>query len=151
MPLDATLKWLKAELSKYGTTNGGTYFFRLKLTKFTGCELAFRYGPLVPPDVSDNESSSFPSEEEYSLNLADLDPASLTVRASETSATKILVGTWDLERKIKVVDQDPVTGKGYGLSPELMSFLTLRFAKTKSAPQIRDALVHAILLCQKQP
>ena len=148
-PLDATLKWLKGELSKYGTTNGGAYFYRLKPTRVAGCEFAFSYGPMVPPERS-GSASSVPPENEYSFNFADLDPVSITVSTSGDT-TRILIGTWDLEPKVKRVAKDPITGKTIQYSNRVISDLRLDLAKTKSAEQIRDAFVHAILLCQKQP
>jgi hypothetical protein len=149
-PLDATLKWLKAELSKYGTTNGGGYFYQLKPTRVAGCEFAFRYGPTVLPERSGSTVSVPPSEHEYSFNFADLDPGSITVSTSGDT-TRIGIGTWDLEPKVKVVTKDPITGKSIEYSNRTVEGVRLNLAKTKSAEQIRDAFVHAILLCQKQP
>lgn len=150
MPLDATLKWLKSELSKYGTTNGGAYFYQLKPTRVSGCEFAFRYGPSVLLDRLGSAGPAPPSEHEYSFNFADLDPGSITVSTSG-DATRILIGTWDLEPKVKVVAKDPSTGKSIEYSNRVASDVRLNLAKTMSAQQIRDAFVHAILLCQKQP
>jgi hypothetical protein len=99
-----------------------------------------------PPDVT--PSTRLPDDKEYSLNLGDLDPHSLTLSAY-TKGTRILVGTWDVETKIKIVTKNAVTGESY--RSDQSSVLDLNLAETKSREEIRDAFVHAIMLCQNQP
>lgn len=151
-PLDVTLKWLKNELSKYGTTSRSSHAVQLKPMNFSGCQISFRYTPVIPPGFELGPNSwRLPPEEEYSLNLADLNPGSLSVNSSK-SGTRILVGTWNLEPKIRIVTKNAVTGeRDPSYLDQQNATMILDLAKTKSAPQIRDAFVHAITLCQSRP
>jgi hypothetical protein len=147
-PLDATLKWLKNELSKYGTTNGSLYPMQLKGITFSRCKGSFSYRAMLPPDA-DAKYGAFHPEKEYNFNLADLDPHSISF-SSFSNATRILVGTWDLEPKITIVTKNAVTGESFP-GHQSMPVMSLDLAETKSGQQIRDALVHAIILCQPPP
>jgi hypothetical protein len=147
-PRDATLKWLKNELSKYGTTNGSPYPMQLKGITFSRCKGSFSYRSMFPPDA-DAKYGAFHPEKEYNFNLADLDPHSISL-SSFSNATRILVGTWDQEPKIVIVTKNAVTGESFP-GHQSMPVMSLDLAETKSGEQIRDALIHAIILCQPPP
>jgi hypothetical protein len=142
-PLNVTLKWIRNEFSKNGTSVGAIPH-RLTPLKFSDCNVSFRIGAVPTPDVT--QSNRIPDDKEYSFNLGDLDPHSLTLDPY-TKGTRILVGTWDNEPKIKIATRNAVTGETYR-SNDTRSALILDLAETKSREEIRDELVHAIMLCQ---
>lgn len=146
-PLDPTLKWLKDELSKHGTRSGGGYREHLELG-FHGCNMNYRYVPQLSSGFDSNRTLG-PPMDEYTFSLADIDVGSVSVQSSE-ARTVISFGTWDGQRKIKVVTKDSVTGVRSGsFQDRIETSASIELNATKSSLQIRDSLVHAIKLCQQ--
>lgn len=162
--LDATLKWLKQRLSEDSLSQmrPGLMPLRFDPVDFSGCRIKYRYtvaygqlpdtplrdleSPPAPTPPNPNEYAAPPSEHRF--DLADLNPDSVIFRSLKDSAV-VSFTTRSRERKISVVtfNQQPY-GRDFTAQVEYGDF---KLKKGEAAPHVRDALVHAIKLCQAQP
>lgn len=158
-PLEETLKWLKKELSKHGSTTSAGRAQRLEVASFSSCKIRYRVAPVegpAPPGAAGAMINApgyryIPPTHDYSLDLSDLDPRSV-VAATSDDATAISFATRDGARKIT----EKITGNAvsrveliYGDQHHASAVIVLR--KTKTAPDIAAALTHAIKQCQAKP
>jgi hypothetical protein len=156
--LDATMKWLKHRLSEdsLSVVRPGRLALHFEPVEFSGCRIKYRYTVAygqLPDDAGRLPGAAPPTPNDYAapptehrLDLADLDPDSLLFTSSKDEA-RVLIATRDRAPKITVVtflDQPSrdLTTK--------WSFVVFKLKKNDAAPYVRDALAHAVKLCQAQ-
>jgi hypothetical protein len=156
--LEETLKFLKKELNRNaGTRSYGGQVERFEVVDFSSCKIRYRVAPVValaapygsaPSPTAAGGSGFVPPTNDYYVNLADLDEASIGVPKGEKDSI-IYFSTRNREPKIRHSRKSNSTGRvavDYKDSMTGAGYFILR--RTDAAPQIRHALIRAIQLCQ---
>jgi hypothetical protein len=166
-PLDATLTWIKHRLSEDSASQPrpGYAALRFEPVIFSGCRIKYRYtavngdipgdllrdrepSPVPTPPVQSSPAQYVAPPTEYTVNLTDLKPEPIIFHKTK-SGSEITFATLDLGRKISEVTFNDQLYRG---EVETRSaYVSFRLKKTDAAPYVRNALVHAIKLCQAQP
>lgn len=142
--LEATLDWLKKRMAISGriiTPQGA--FARYDLLASSGCEITVGLDTdqVVPPYEIPTYSASLI----FAANLAMLDPERVRIDDSQNNSI-IWLATANGKHGIEGYLKQGGTGKKYDSRMTGAACIYLR--KDGSAPMVRDALVHAMKLCQ---
>jgi hypothetical protein len=136
--LKETLSWLKKQITKYhaGTDLTGETE-SLALTSFDTCNIQY--------EVGITRLTLF-----YSVNLKDLEPGAVDVtRAGDKLLLRF--STRDRKQLIKLDYRDKRTGERLYSDSRPLDSTTFSLNKNDLGPEMKEALSHAIKLCQVQP
>jgi len=146
-PLNQTIEWLKNELtlrSSIKTDTGAP--LKIEAVGLSDCEI--KYSIASPSPTSSYDPLFFAPILEFEIKLADLNPEAIRTNDSVPKHTLINIATVDNEKSIKAMYVE--YGSGRVLATTWRSSAQLDLRRTKSAFRIRDAMIHAIKLCQAQ-
>ena len=146
--LDVTLKWIKTEIEREGSTKGSVPERKLEPLDFGGCGLRYRVVPLFRevPGINNLVYAIM----EYQLNLSDINADAIRVNGAGDYAT-IYVSSRQLEPKIKIFKHENEHGAtGRTLEESSTSYVFMNLKNVEAANRFRFAMVHAIHLCQGQ-
>jgi hypothetical protein len=152
--LKDTLDWLKKQIGKYAADSSVTSAPEsLTLTKFSSCNIEWRLAPpvtLEAPGSRSNSQSYLPPTMYYAVNLKDLEPGSVEMTKSEN---RFWLGfaARDREQLIKLTYKDTRTGADQYKDPRLLDHASIALKKNDLSGELREALSHAIKLCQASP
>jgi hypothetical protein len=147
-PLDETLKWLKTEIDREGSTKDIVIARKLEPLEFKDCRIKYRLVPLVR--TSQVAPTIVNAIMVYQLNLGDLNPETVT-SAKLGDYAIVFAATRDVQPKIKVfkhANDDGSTGRT--LEESESAKLAINMKSLEAAAHLKAALIHAINLCHAQ-
>lgn len=148
-PLAQTLKWIKTELDREGSTTNLVLTDvprKLEPLDFNTCQIRYRLEPLRRETTVSN--TLIYAIMEYRIDLGDLDPR---VSTSKLRDLAILYLTTRAPAKIKVfkhANEHGTMGRTLDESDSSSVFISLK--SIEAAARLRVALIHAINLCHAQ-
>jgi hypothetical protein len=147
-PLDQTLKWIKGEIEREGSTYNPVVPFKLDPLDFNSCRIRYRVVPLRRETTT--SSKLVYAIMEYRLDLGGLNPQKVTTADLRDRATLVLF-VRD-QSKIKVIEHANESGTmGRTLDESETGFVIINLKSIDAAARLKVALVHAINLCHAQP
>ncbi|HEY0349964.1 MAG TPA: hypothetical protein VGC60_17595 [Pyrinomonadaceae bacterium] len=149
-PLEQTLKWIKTELDREGSTKNLVLTDvprKLEPLDFNTCRIRYRLEPLRRETTVSN--TLIYAIMEYRIDLGDLNPM---VTTSNLRDLAILSLTTRAPAKIKVFKHANEHGTmGRTLDESDTSSVLISLKSIEVATRLRIALIHAINLCYAQP
>ena len=145
--LKETLLWLKRELPKLAAEDRSIMGDRLnfEFTSVTSCNIEWRLRPHIEPDIEGRPPNPTPVTPYYSVDLKNLDPASVKV----TPAGSLRLSTHNGEHAIRLVYRDDSTGRvNQFMTPKPLDSASIFLKKNASTAELIEAFRHAIKLCQ---
>src|ERR1041385_4085709 len=147
--LDETLKWIKVQIDREGSTRDPVVQRKLEFLDFSTCRLRYRLMPLVREVPT--SSSLIYAIMEYQVNLADLNADAVRVKNSGLYSW-VYASTQNFSPKIKVIKHmNEHSSMGRTLDESQTSNVSMNMKNLEAANRLRFALIHAIHLCQTQP
>jgi hypothetical protein len=145
--LDQTLKWIKKEIEREGSTNYIAVPAKLEPLDFNSCRIRYRVVPLRRETTT--SSKLVYAIMEYRMELGDLNPERVTTAKLRDYATMVL-STRD-QSKIKVIKHANESGTmGRTLDEGDVGYVTISLKSIEAASRLKVAFVHAINLCHAQ-
>jgi hypothetical protein len=146
-PLEQTLKWIKTEIEREGSTYNPVVPTKLEPLDFNNCRIRYRVVPLRRETTT--SSTLIYAIMEYRMNLGDLDPQKVPAANLRDHSTLILF-TRD-QSKIKVIKHTNQSGTmGRTLDEAETGSILINLKSIDAAARLKVALVHAINLCHAQ-
>lgn len=150
--LKDTLDWLRKQLSKYAANKSVTGEPQvMTLTKFSNCDIEWRLAPPIALDAPGSRpisQTNLPLTLDYVLNLKDLESESVEVSESGDSLGFV---TRNHDQVIKLIYKNTRTGNDVYTTPRLLNSAFFELKRNDLGGEMREALRHAIKLCQAQP
>lgn len=145
--LEATLKWLKSEIEREVNTKDPVLPRKLEPLDFKTCRIKYRIVPLIRNSPVSN--SLVYAIMEYQVDLAQLNPQTVTAIDLHDFGTRVLMTTRDVQPSIKVfthANENGMTGRTLDEKTATSAAISLKSAE--AAARVKVALIHAINLCQ---
>lgn len=139
--LKETLDWLKKQIAKNAagvSVTGGSEM--LTLTKFDSCKIEFQ---ITPQNVAQLTLL-------YSVNLKDLEPGAVELTKSGDRLW-LRFSTRERKQVINLDYRDSRTGDRKFSTSRPLDSASFSLRKNDLGPEMKEALSHAIKLCQMQP
>ncbi|HEY5075019.1 MAG TPA: hypothetical protein VII34_10015 [Pyrinomonadaceae bacterium] len=141
--LETTMDWLRKQLAVNGRVTG----VKFEMVENSGCMFTIR----LDADRTDppaNEITSYSPTLDFTANLAYLNPELIRIDDSRINS-RVWVATTNQSHKIETYSRLGGTGKHFDERMSSVAAFDLR--KNGSASLVRDAILHAIKLCQGSP
>ncbi len=149
MPLPQTMVWLKNSIAHRTSSKGAVVPVDIEPVDVKECRLNYR---MVPRVRNPSNSTSLVYEVmEYQINLADLNPETITI-SRYTDYSRLFMTTRDAQPKIIQLGRENVGAMGgRTLEDHKLAHASIEFENFDAAAQFRVALLHAIQLCRAKP
>lgn len=145
--LDQTLKWIKTEIEREGSTFNPVVPFKLDPLDFNSCRIRYRVVPLRRETTT--SSKLVYAIMEYRMDLGELNSEKVTTSDLRDHATLVLF-VRD-QSKIRVIKHANESGTmGRTLDESETGFVLINLKSIDAAARLKVALVHAINLCHAQ-
>jgi hypothetical protein len=146
--LDQTLKWIKTEIEREGSTYNPVVPLKLDPLDFNSCRIRYRIVPLRRETTTSN--TLIYAIMEYRMDLGELNSEKVTATDLRDYAALVLF-VRD-QSKIKIIKHANESGTmGRTLDESETGFVVINLKSIDAAARLKVALVHAINLCHGQP
>ena len=148
-PLTTTLAWLAKTLEKNSPAKEPINSYKIEAIEFKSCQISYRRVPTIRTSAVSNTLVYV--IQEYHLNLADLNPETVSV-SNLRDYSSVSFRTRNGERKIENLSSSNDNGfPGRILEDKWFPSAYMALSNASAAAQIKAAFVHAINLCQAKP
>ena len=152
--LKDTLDWLKKQITKYaGPVTAPTQdLMTLEFAKFNSCGIEWGLRPHSTSLDAPGRPRTFPFYAMiYSTDLKYLDPQTVEVTQSGKSGGSLQFATRGNEDRIRLLYKDEADGRVNNFMTRKLNSASFELRKNDLGPALKDALSHAIKLCQASP
>jgi len=145
--LDQTLKWIKSEIEREGSTYNPVVPFKLDPLDFSSCRIRYRVVPLRRETTT--SSTLVYAIMEYRMDLGGMNSEKVPTADLRDHATLVLFARD--QSKIKVIKHaNESSTMGRTLDESETGFVVINLKSIDAANRLKVALVHAINLCHAQ-